>query len=147
MEKLCIKRIRDTFFKTPYHIPECIGSLASVIKYFGGNVSISALLKNSGSEEGGVSLDGILNAARAEGFSAEGYEGDINFLKEFHQPVILIVINDTGNESCIVLYGWQNGKFIIGEPSWGVLEYREEELEAVWKSGAFLLIRPKTNYR
>jgi len=83
MDKFCIKSIRDTFFKTPYHIPECIGSLASVMKYFGGNVSISALLKNSGSEEGGVSLDGILNAARAEGFSAEGYEGDINFLKEF----------------------------------------------------------------
>jgi len=147
MDKFCINKIRDTFFKTPHHIPECIGSLASVLKYFGCDPSIPDLTKNSGSQKGGVSLNGIMKAARSEGFNAEGYEGDINFLKEFCQPVILIAKNDSGNESCLILYGWENGKFIIGEPSWGVLEYREEELEAVWKSGAFLLIRPKINYR
>lgn len=146
MDKFSINKIRETFFKTPGKVPECTGSLASVIKYFGGNVSISLLLKNSGSKKGGVSLQGIMNAAQSAGFDAEGYEGDINFLKEFYQPVILIIKNDSGNESCIVLYGWQNGKFIIGEPAWGIVEYREDELEAVWESKSFLLIRPKTNY-
>ena len=147
MDNSDIKNILDSFCKTPRHVPECIGSLASVIKYFGGNAPIADLIKNSESKDGGVSLQGIMKAARSAGFDAEGYEGDINFLKEFYQPVILIVKNDSGNESCIILYGWKNGKFIVGDPSWGVLEYREDELKAVWESKSFLLIRPKTNYR
>ena len=146
MDRFGINKIKKTFCKVPRHVPECIGSLASVLKYFGHDPSIPELIKTSGSEKGGVSLHGIMKAARSEGFLAEGYEGDINFLKEFYQPVILIVKNDSGNESCIVFYGWQNGKFIIGEHSWGILEYREDELEAVWESKAFLLIRPKINY-
>jgi ATP-binding cassette, subfamily C, bacteriocin exporter len=141
------KKINATFCKPGNTVPAGVGCLASIIRYFGSDVSLRDLIKYCNADKGGVSLQGLMDAARSAGFHAEGYEGEVSFLKEFYQPVILIVINDTGNESCIVLYGWQNGKFIIGEPSWGILEYREDELEAVWKSRAFLLIRPRTNYR
>jgi ATP-binding cassette subfamily B protein len=45
-------------------------------------------------------------------------------------------------EHFVVCYGFENGKFTIGDPGWGVTQYSEEELEAVWKNKALLKLLP-----
>ena len=141
-----IHKIKSSFIKTDKKIPAALGCLASVFSYFGHNFPLLEMHKSIIAGKSQLSLHGILETARNEGFMAEGYEGDINFLKEFYKPVILPVEKKTGYDHCFILYGWCNNKFVIGDPHWGIVEYREDELEVVWKSRAFLLIRPEYQF-
>ncbi|MGE0021800.1 MAG: cysteine peptidase family C39 domain-containing protein [Draconibacterium sp.] len=136
------KKIKSTFIKTNARQQAGLACLASVIKVHGGNAGLDKLLKNSGASVNSVSLLGLCKAARTEGFEANGYKADIEFLKEQENPVILHIEKDAGYDDFVVVYGWQNNKFIIGDPHWGIIEYREEELEAVWKSKALMLLEP-----
>ncbi|TVR68709.1 MAG: hypothetical protein EA408_13185 [Marinilabiliales bacterium] len=138
-----IHKIKSSFIKTDKRIPAAIGCLASVLSYFGHSFPIHEFHKSIMDGKHKLSLHGIMEAARAEGFAAEGYEGDISFMKEFYKPVILPSEKKTGYDYCFTLYGWSNKKFVIGDPHWGIVEYREDELDAVWVSKAFLLIRPE----
>jgi len=92
-------------------------------------------------------LFGLCKAARSEGFLAEGYKANINYLKETEKPVILHITRDKGAEDFFVLYGWQNGKFIVGDPAWGILEMRESDLEAIWKSKALMTMEPLVTFK
>src|SRR5665811_2118342 len=44
-------------------------------------------------------------------------------------------------------YGWHKNKFIVGDPKWGIVEYREEELEAVWKSKTLMFMEPDESFK
>lgn len=143
MDRIDINHIKSTFTRTGKLVHSGIGCLASVMWFFGVKPNIDDLAKKCGADSGTISLHSIMEIARNEGFRADGYEGDINFLKEFVQPVILPGEKKEGYDYCFLLYGWQSEKFIVGDPQWGIVEYREAELEAVWKSKAFLLIRPE----
>ena len=46
-----------------------------------------------------------------------------------------------------MVYGWQNNKFIVGDPHWGIIEYREDELKAVWKSESLMLLEPDSSFQ
>jgi ATP-binding cassette, subfamily C, bacteriocin exporter len=140
MKRIDIGYIKSTFTRTGKN--SGIGCLASVMRFFGVNPNIEELVKKCGADIGTISLHSIMEAAQIEGFRADGYEGEINFLKEFVQPVILPGEKKEGYDYCFLLYGWQDKKFIIGDPQWGIVEYRENELYAFWKSKTFLLIRP-----
>jgi ATP-binding cassette, subfamily C, bacteriocin exporter len=137
-----IKKIKSSFIKTDKKVPAAVGCLASIFRYFGHNLLINEVHDDILAGNSGLSLYGIMEAARAKGFVAEGYEGDLNFLKEFYKPIILPVEKKTGYDHCFTLYGWLNSKFIIGDPHWSIIEYRQDELEALWVSKSFLLIRP-----
>lgn len=142
MNRANFNSIKSSFIKTDKRVPAMMGCMASVFRYFGHNFPLQEKYDpTKGKIE--VSLHGVMEAARAEGFSAEGYEGDINFLKEFYKPVILPVEKKAGYDHSFTLYGWNNNKFILGDPHWGIIEYRMDELDAVWVSKTFLLVRPE----
>lgn len=147
MNQSDLQKIKSTFVKTANRQLAGLGCLASVIKYYGGDAKIQDLLKNSAASLESVSLLGLCNAARAKGFEANGYKGNIDFLKEQENPLILHIEKDSGNDDFIVAYGWHNNKLIIGDPQWGIIEYREEELEAVWKSKTLMLLELDRSFK
>ncbi|MDO8927951.1 MAG: peptidase domain-containing ABC transporter, partial [Bacteroidota bacterium] len=46
----------------------------------------------------------------------------------------------------VVCYGYSNGKFLIGDPGWGITEYGEDELDAVWKTKTLLMLKPNNDF-
>jgi ATP-binding cassette, subfamily C, bacteriocin exporter len=147
MNQTNLQKIKETFQKSEDHIQAGLACLASVINYYGGNVPLQKLYKAGGASQEKVTLLGLSKAASAFDFEADGYKGDADYLKKLDQPVILHIEKVSGLKDFIVLYGYYNNKFIVGDPQWGIVEYREDELEAFWKSKTFLIIKPGENFK
>jgi len=105
------------------------------------------LYKNSGASKNGVNLSGLLAAARLEDFNANGFKAHVEAVKQIVNPAILHVSKGSKGNDFIVLYGWDSNKFIIGDPQWGIVEFREDELEAIWKSKTLMLLEPNTDFK
>ena len=139
------KELNKQFVKQHGEYSCGLACLASVVNYFGGSVSQSGLMSISGTTLNGTSMLGLYQAANRIGLDAKGYEADINSLKNIKDPVILHVLMDGNRQHFIVCYGY-DGKFIIGDPGWGITEYSGAELESVWKSRAMLQLKPGKNF-
>ena len=119
-----------------------LACLSALTKYYGGNVSQERLREISGTTLNGTTLLGLYQAAEQIGFEATGYEADLDNLKDLDHPVILHVIQDEKREHFVVNYGFEKGKFTIGDPGWGIVEYTEDELQAIWQSKTLLSVTP-----
>lgn len=146
MPKLNIKKINKSFTRQHSQFYCGLACLASVVKYHGGVTNQEKLREISGTTLNGTNLLGLYQAAQKLGFEVAGYEAKIDNLKELTEPVILHVLKDKTLEHFVVCYGFENGKFTIGDPGWGVTQYSDEELEAVWKSKALLKLHPGNNF-
>ncbi|WP_319482387.1 peptidase domain-containing ABC transporter [uncultured Draconibacterium sp.] len=140
------KHITKTFTKQHSQFYCGLACLASLVKYYGGETTQEKLREESGTTLNGTSMLGLYQAAVKLGFEAGGYEADIKNLKEQGEPVILHILKEEKLEHFVVCYGFANGKFIIGDPGWGVTEYTEEELAAVWKSKTLLKLSPGKSF-
>ncbi len=121
--------------------------LQSLVKYYGGNISLEKLRKLSGTSKQGTSLLGLYQAANKIGFTAQGNEADIQALIDHGEPLILHVLMDERLQHYVVCYGYKDGKFIIGDPAKGVSSYTKEELDKIWQSKTCLTIKPNENFK
>lgn len=134
--------IRITFTRQYSQFYCGLACLTSIVKYHGGEITQEKLRDASGTTLQGTSLLGLYQSAQKLGFEVNGYEADLENLKKMEVPVILHILKDGNLEHYVVCYGYHGGKFILGDPGWGIVEYRDEELEAVWKSKAMLVLKP-----
>jgi ABC-type bacteriocin/lantibiotic exporter with double-glycine peptidase domain len=146
MDAAKLKNINSNFVKTNDRHQAGLACVASLINYYGGLADIQELYNNSGAAQNGVNLLGLCKAAEIEGFEANGFKADIDAIKGLEDPAILHISKDSGDEDYIVLYGWLQNKFIVGDPQWGIIEYREDELSAIWKSNALMLMQPGDSF-
>lgn len=124
-----------------------IACLASIIKHHGGEASLEALRKTSGTSKQGTTLLGLLQAAKQHGLDAEGLEADgIENLKELTTPAILHVVIDNRLQHYLVFYGFESEKILLGDPAKGIVEYTHEQLNTVWQSKALLKLMPNENF-
>lgn len=144
--KTNLTHLKQTFVKQHSQFYCGLACLASIVKYYGGETTQEKLRETSGTTLNGTSLLGLYQAAQKLGFEVAGYEADIKNLKELDVPVILHIIKDERQDHFVVCYGFENGKFTIGDPGWGITQYSEEELDAVWKSKALLKLMPGKNF-
>lgn len=138
--------IKKTFVKQYSQFYCGLACLTSVVRYYGGETTQEKLREISGTTLNGTSLLGLFQAAKKIGFEVAGFEADIKNLKELGEPVILHIIKNGNLEHFVVCYGFENGKFTIGDPGWGVTQFNDKELEAVWKSKALLKLHPGNNF-
>jgi len=137
-----LRNIHSTFVKQHSRFYCGLACLASVIRYHGGSAEQEKLQAISGTTLNGTSLLGLYQAAVKSGFDAGGYEATTESLKGLNVPVILHTITSEGFEHFVVCYGFNNGKFIIGDPAQGVVYITGQELDAIWKSKALLKLTP-----
>ncbi len=123
-----------------------VACLLSIIQYYGGLSSLERLREISGTTRQGTTLLGLYQAANKLGFTAQGNEADIEHIINYKRPLILHVLLDDYLEHYIICYGYKNKKFIIGDPSKGIVEYTKEELNKIWKSKACLTLIPDNNF-
>jgi ATP-binding cassette subfamily B protein len=137
-----LQHIKSTFTKqiSPNHCG--LACLCTIVKYYGGITTQEKLQK----ELKGPSLYSLLELAQSIGFEAKGFKAEIENLKELKDPVILYVLNEQKQGHYIVCFGYNNERFILSDPSWGLIEYRTFELEAIWASGILLTLKPDENF-
>ncbi|MDR3219432.1 MAG: peptidase domain-containing ABC transporter [Dysgonamonadaceae bacterium] len=117
-----------------------VACLLSLIRFYGGDGSLEKLRELSGTSTQGTSLLGLYQAAGQMGFDAEGCEADMNALIEHRQPIILHVVIEQKLQHYMVCYGFENDKFVIFNPSQGIVYYTKEELENIWQSHTCLTL-------
>lgn len=145
-KNLKLNYIKKTFTKQYSQYYCGLACLTSIVKYHGGETTQEKLRDASGTTLQGTSLLGLYQSAQKLGFEVKGYEADLENLKKMEVPVILHILKDSNMEHYIVCYGYENERFILGDPGWGIIEYREEELKTVWKSNAMLVLKPGKDF-
>jgi ATP-binding cassette subfamily B protein len=58
-------------------------------------------------------------------------------------------VNNNSYTHFVVCYGYSSKTkcFVIGDPAEGVMEYTEEALSAIWKTGLLLTLKPHSNFQ
>lgn len=123
-----------------------VACLLSLIRFHGGDTSLDELRRQSGTHQQGTTLLGLYQAAQELGFDTEGKEGTIEHLKEIQEPIILHVLTSEQRLHYMVCYGWEKGRFLIGDPAEGMVWLDEEELDSQWKSRACLTLVPNKSF-
>lgn len=135
-----LKRIEKTLV-LQHDASDCgVACLLSLIQYYGGEMSLANLREISGTSKQGTTLLGLYQAALRVGFDAEGCEADIESLIAHKEPVILHLLLEGKFQHYTVCYGYENERFLIADPSRGLIFYTQKELEQVWKSHTCLTL-------
>lgn len=128
-----------------------LACLLSIIKFYGGSVSLESLRNLSGTNTTGTTLLGLYQTAMQLGFDTEGCEADITALINHPEPVILHVIIENQLHHYVVCFGTlkqnEEVKFIIGDPAKGVIYLNKNELEKIWQSKSCLTLKPNNNFK
>lgn len=122
-----------------------VGCLQSLVRYYGGDISLEKLREKSGTSKTGTTLLGLYQCAKEIGFDAEGCEADISALIEHGEPVILHVIIEQKYEHYVICYSHNSlgdSKFCVGDPAKGIEYWTKDELEKVWVSKTCLTLKP-----
>ena len=142
------KQIKTSFVRNEAPGYDGVACIAALVGYFGRNVLVVDLLIRHGDINRPINVAKLVELARREGLDAKGFKGNIEILKtELGSPAVLYVTRDSGEDDFIVLYGWQNNRFIMGDPGWGIIEYTESELNSVWRSRVFISIEAGSSFR
>lgn len=143
------KLIQKTF-SLQKDLTDCgVGCLQSLVRYYGGDISLETLREKSGTTKTGTTLLGLYQCANEIGFEAEGCEADVDALIEHGEPVILHVILENKYEHYVICYhriDTEANQFLIGDPAKGIEVWTQEYLEEVWKSKTCLVLKPKDNF-
>lgn len=140
------KKIIQKTFSLQKDQTDCgVGCLQSLVRYYGGDISLEKLREKSGTSKSGTTMLGLYQCAKEIGFDAEGCEADTNALIEHGEPVILHVIIDQKYEHYVVCYSYNSFgdyKFCIGDPAKNIEHWTKDELEKVWVSKTCLTLKP-----
>ncbi len=125
-----------------------VACMAMVLKYYGKRPVLENLRNKSGTTKKGTTMLGLYQAAPHLGFDAKGYESDIVAIKSLYYPVILHTVKNKYLQHYIVVFCYDNGFFVVGDPAEeGVRLMSEEELQACWRSQALLSLKPLPNFQ
>lgn len=144
------KLIQKTFSLQKDETDCGVGCLQSLVRYYGGEISLEKLREKSGTSKTGTTLLGLYQCAKEIGFEAEGCEADTNSLIEHGEPTILHVVIDQKYEHYVICYSYDSlgdSKFCIGDPAKGIEYWTKDELEKVWVSKTCLTLKPNENFR
>ena len=141
------QKLLSKTFQLQHDQSDCgVACLLSLINYYGGDNSLEKLRELSGTNKQGTTLLGLYQAANQLGFEANGCKADMQAVIDHKEPLILHIVIDERLQHYVVCYGFENNKFIIGDPSKGITTYSKEELEKVWKSKTCLTLKPTDKF-
>lgn len=142
-----IKLIKKNF-ELQHDQSDCgVACLKSVVRYYGGDISLEKLRELSGTSKQGTTLLGLYKVANQIGFTADGNEADIQAVIDHGKPLILHVTIDNRLQHYVICYAFENEKFVIGDPAKGIVYYSIEELDKIWISKACLTLEPDESFQ
>ena len=128
-----------------------VASLLSIIRYYGGDISLEKLREMTNTNKDGVSAYNLIECAKELGFSSMGVNGTIDELDISKLPVIAHVSLRRGVNHFIVIYEIDHTKdrITIMDPSCGrrVLSFSEFSLMSTNNYIYLIPIKKITNYK
>lgn len=123
-------------------IKECgSAALLSIIRYYGGNISLSKLVELTNTTKEGTNFLNLKNASLKLGLSAVGYKiNDINNLKEITCPFIVQLVNNNYSHF-VTVYKIKNNKLLIMDPAKGRVIIDINSFIKLW-TGYVMIFRP-----
>lgn len=140
------KHLQQTFTQQHDQSDCGVACLLSLVQFYGGSNNLEKLRELSGTTKQGTTLLGLYQASNKLGFTAQGNEADIQAVIDHKVPLILHVVFEERLQHYVVCYGYENNKFIIGDPSKGITTYTKEQLETIWKSKTCLTLTPNKDF-
>jgi ATP-binding cassette, subfamily C, bacteriocin exporter len=140
------KHLQQTFTQQLDQSDCGVACLLSLIQFYGGSNNLEKLRELSGTTKQGTTLLGLYQAANKLGFTALGNEADIQAVVDHKEPLILHVVIEERLQHYVVCYGYENNKFIIGDPAKGITTYTKEQLEKIWKSKTCLTLKKNSKF-
>ena len=123
---------------------ECgAASLLSIIRYYGGNISINKLVEMTHTDKTGTNFYNLKSAAEKVGLDAIGYKiENFNNLSQIRKPFICQFVNHN-YEHFVVVYAIKKNKIIMMDPANGERTISLEEFQNLW-TGYILVFSPKS---
>lgn len=118
--------------------------LKSILNFYGSDLPIEQLREWSGTNRTGTTMLGLLQCAKRIGFEANGFEADIDSLKECTDICILHVLKNKILQHFVVCYCYNpdTNTFLIGDPANSKPEYiNEDKLKGIWQSKALIRLK------
>jgi ABC-type bacteriocin/lantibiotic exporter with double-glycine peptidase domain len=112
--------------------------LASIAKYHGKQISMGHARRVTGTGALGTNLLNLRQGAKALGLDSRGVKATPQLLQQGVMPLPAI-IHWQGNH-WVVLYRYQRGQCIIGDPAVGIRSLPLKTLQANWSQGLALLL-------
>jgi ATP-binding cassette subfamily B protein len=140
------KHLQQTFTQQQDQSDCGVACLLSIIQYYEGTNSLEKLRELSGTTKQGTTLLGLYQASNQLGFTSQGNEADIQAIIDHKEPLILHVVIEERLQHYVICYGYENHKFIIGDPAKGIIYLTKEELEKIWTSKTCLTLTPNNNF-
>lgn len=122
-----------------------VACLKMVLNHFNSDASFERLRELSGTTMTGTTMLGLLQAGQELGLNTEGFEADLDNLRDCKDVCILHVVLENQMHHYVVYYGYdpEQNTYIIGDPSQPMTQHlTEEQLEKIWVSKSLLLIKP-----
>ena len=122
---------------------ECgAASLLSIIRYYGGNISINKLVKLTATDKLGTNFYNIKAAANTIGLEALGYHvNDLNKLYTLKKPFLCQII-ENNYEHFIVVYKVNKNNIEIMDPAFGKRIISTCEFIKLW-TNYIMLFNPR----
>ena len=126
-------------------IKECgAACLLSIIKYYGGNISLERLLELTKTTKEGTNFYNIKEAANEIGLISKGYKIDeIDKLYEIEKPFISQIVQNNYHHF-VVIYKIKNDKVTIMDPAKGMIKISIKEFSQI-STGYILILEPFKN--
>ena len=123
---------------------ECgASSLLSIIRYYGGNISINKLLEMTHTDKTGTNFYWIKDAASKVGLNAIGYKIDnLSNYQTIKLPFLCQLINNNF-EHFVVVYKIDKKNITIMDPAYGERIIRKEDFQKL-STGYILIFEPKS---
>ena len=140
---------KKTFIIKQHDTVDCAAAcLASIMRYYQKNVSISKIREVAGTDKDGTSVYGIIKAAEKFGFSAKGVQADDSkaILEKFPLPAIAHVLIDNKLLHYVVVYKITALKITIGDPGTGkIIKYKIKDFCKIW-TGVLVILSPNKQF-
>ena len=123
-------------------IKECGSAcLLSIIRYYGGNVSLDRILELTSTTKEGTTFYNIKDAAEYIGLDAKGYKSEsLEELSQIEKPFISqIVINNLNH--FVVVYKIKKDYITVMDPAKGMIRIKVDDYKKIW-TGYILLLEP-----
>lgn len=141
-----LKRIRKSFVRQQDQSDCGVVSLASVVRFFGGEIMLENLRGLSGTSTSGTTMMGIYQSALRLGLDVDPMEAENpSQLKQLTLPAILHVVIEK-REHYVVYHGYLGGKFLLMDPAEGLIFLDEAELDLIWASKALIAFSPNKTF-
>ena len=123
-------------------IKECGSAcLLSIIRYYGGNVSMPRLLELTSTTKEGTNFYNLTSAADEIGLSSKGYKiNSLEEIQDINMPFISQVIINNYHHF-IVIYKINDNVITIMDPAKGMVKMSKKDFEQMW-TGYILLFTP-----